>query len=228
MGCRMSRFCRRGAKRWSLWRSLWAVALAFAAGCFPTARIVAHVAAPEDRAQLAGENPGASSINRVMGKKAAAVVLAVDVLKGYLPVTLGRAFGAGPITTEALALAPMVGHIVVVKGRGGAALAGGLGAVDPLSFVLLCPIWVGATIKRDNARGALVACLFYPVLRWLLGRNRASVAVSCLAPAGLIYARLRGPGWGAGPLTPRLLWRRLTYDSELSEPRSEACTTSLS
>jgi glycerol-3-phosphate acyltransferase PlsY len=154
------------------------------------------------------------------------VVLTVDVLKGYLPVTLGRAAGAGPITIEALALAPMAGHIAVVRGRGGAALAGGVGAVDPSAFVLLCPVWVGATIKKDNARGALVACLLYPILRWLLGRSNASVAVSCLAPAGLIYARLRGPGWGSGPLTPRLLWRRLTCDSELPEPRSEACTTS--
>jgi acyl phosphate:glycerol-3-phosphate acyltransferase len=186
------------------------------------------LAGSEDREKLARVNPGASSINRIMGKRAAAVVLTVDVLKGYLPVSLGRVCGAGPITTEALALAPMAGHIAVVRGRGGAALAGGVGAVDPLAFLLLCPIWVGATIKKDNARGALVACLFYPVLRWLLGRSRASVAVSCLAPAGLVYSRLRGPGWGAGDLTPQLLWRRLTYDSELPEPRSEACTTSLS
>jgi glycerol-3-phosphate acyltransferase PlsY len=214
--------------RWSAGRSLFAISVAFVAGCFPTARLAATLASPAARETLARENPGASSINRVMGTRVAALVLAADVLKGYLPVTLGRAYGAGPLTVEVLALAPMAGHVAVLKGRGGAALAGGVGAVDPLSFLLLCPIWVGATLKRDNARGALVACLFYPVLRGLLGRGRASVAVSCLAPACLVYARVRGPGWGVRPLTPPLLWRRLTCDAELLEPEGGTCPTSLS
>jgi glycerol-3-phosphate acyltransferase PlsY len=206
------------ARHWPVRRSLLAVAFGFAVGCFPTARLAAKLADPVARRRLAGENPGASSINRVMGKKAAAAVLAVDVLKGSLPVVLGRDAGAGRLTVEALALAPMAGHVAVLKGRGGAALAGGVAAVDPAAFLLLAPIWVGATIKRDNARGALVACLFYPVLRLLLGRSRAGVAVSSLAPVLLIYARLRGVGWKHAPLTSALLWQRLTRDAELPAP----------
>jgi acyl phosphate:glycerol-3-phosphate acyltransferase len=206
---------RRRARRWSPARSLLALSLAFVAGSLPSARLMTRSAGPEAREDLSRRSPGASSINRVMGRRAGVAVLTADVLKGYLPATLGRAAGAGPLTVEALALAPMAGHILVVKGRGGAALAGGVVAVDPLAFVLLCPIWVGATLKKDNARGVLVACLFYPVLRRLLGRSTAAVAVTCAAPVAMIYARLRGPGWGARPLTPALLWRRLTYDAEL-------------
>jgi glycerol-3-phosphate acyltransferase PlsY len=152
-----------------------------------------------------------------MGKRAAAVVLALDVLKGYLPATAGRYLGVGPVVVEALALAPMTGHIVALGGRGGAALAGGVVAVDPLAFMLLLPVWVGATIRRDNARGALAACLLYPGLRWSLGRSNESVAITCLAPVFLIYARLRGPGWSSRPLSPPLLWRRLIYDAELQQ-----------
>jgi hypothetical protein len=152
-----------------------------------------------------------------MGKKAAAVVLTLDVLKGYVPATVAGRVGAGPVTVEILALAPMAGHVAVLGGRGGAALAGGVVAVDPLAFLLLLPIWVGATLKNDNARGALAACLVYPGLRRALGHGRATVAITCLAPVFLIYGRLRGPGWEAKPLTAPLLWRRLTCDAELPE-----------
>jgi glycerol-3-phosphate acyltransferase PlsY len=196
-------------------RSALALALAFAAGCFPSARLVALTAGPAARERLAKENPGASSVNRVMGKKAAAVVLVLDVLKGYAPATVARRAGAGPEVVEVLALTPMAGHIAVLGGRGGAALAGGVIAVDPAAFVLLLPIWVGATVKNDNARGALAACLVYPALRKVLGRSNAAVAITCLAPLLLIYARLRGPGWTAKPLTRSLLWRRLTCDAEI-------------
>lgn len=205
-------------RRWSLGRSLFAVTLTFAGACVPAARLAALLATPEARRRLAAANPGTSSVYRVMGKKAAVAVFTADALKGLLPPLLGRAAGAGPITIDALMLAPLAGHVVVGGGRGVAILAGSVLAADPPGFAIILPIWVAPTVKNEHARGVLVACLLFPVVRWLLGRSKARVALAAGVPLLLVYARLRGPGWADTRWTPRLVWSRLTCDAEPPEP----------
>ena len=207
----------RHGRRWSLWRSLFVVTLAFAGGCAPAARFAALFAAPEAGRRLAAANPGTSSIYRVMGKKAAIAVFTADALKGVVPPLLGRAAGAGPITIDALMLAPLAGHIVVGGGRGVATLAGSVLAADPPGFAITLPIWVVPTAKNDHGRGVLVACLLFPVVRWLLGRGKARVALGAGVPLLLVYGRLRGPGFAGTRWTPRLVWWRLTRDAEPPE-----------
>ena len=208
----------RHGRRWSLWRSLFVVTLAFAGGCAPAARFAALFAAPEAGRRLAAANPGTSSIYRVMGKKAAIAVFTADALKGVVPPLLGRAAGAGPITIDALMLAPLAGHVVVGGGRGVAILAGSVLAADPPAFAIILPVWVAPTIKNEHARGVLVGCLLFPVTRWLLGRGKVQVALGAGVPLLLVYARLRGPGWADTRWTPRLVWSRLTCDAEPPEP----------
>ena len=205
------------SRRWSLWRSLFAVTLAFAGGCVPAARLAASFATPEAKQRLAAANPGTSSVYRVMGKKAGIAVFTADALKGLLPPLLGRAAGAGPITVDALMLAPLAGHITVGGGRGVATLAGSVLAADPPGFAMILPIWVVPTAKNDHGRGVLVACLLFPVVRRLLGRGKARVALGAGVPLLLVYGRLRGPGWKGTRWTPRLVWWRLTCDAEPPE-----------
>ncbi len=214
-GAKSATACRR--RGWSLWRSLFAVTLAFAGGCVPAARLAASFATPEARQRLAATNPGTSSIYRVMGKKAGMAVFTADALKGLLPPLLGRATGAGPITVDALMLAPLAGHITVGGGRGVATLAGSILAADPPGFAITLPIWVAPTAKNDHARGVLVACLLFPLVRWLLGRGEARVALGAGVPLLLVYGRLRGPGWTGTQWTPRLVWWRFTRDAEPPE-----------
>jgi acyl phosphate:glycerol-3-phosphate acyltransferase len=204
----------RRRRRWSLWRSLFAVTLAFAGGCVPAARLAALLAAPEAKRRLAAANPGTSSIYRVMGKKTAIAVFTADALKGLLPPLLGRAAGADPITVDALMLAPPAGHVLVGGGRGVAILAGSVLAADPIGFAIVLPIWVAPTARSDHARGVLVACLLFPVVRWLLGRGKVRVALGAAVPLLLVYGRLRGPGWTGTRWTLRLVWWRLTRDAD--------------
>lgn len=149
-------------------------------------------------------------------------VFGVDALKGFLPATIGRLAGANPRTVDCLALAPVVAHITVVKGKGVATLAGALLAADPVALGMICPVWVGPTLRKDHARGVLVACALYPAARWLLGRGRQGVVLGAAAPALLVYARLRGTGWGKKRLTLRLLWKRLECDAELASDSGAA------
>ena len=200
---------------WPLWRSAAALAAAFALGCIPTARLAVRLAGADAKERLSQENPGASSINRILGKKAAMAVFTVDALKGLLPAAVGRAAGAGLRTVDCLMLAPVVAHVTVVGGKGVATMAGAMPAADPLAFAMICPIWVGATLKKDHARGVLVAISLYPVARWLLRRGGCRAALSAGLPLSLVYARLRGPGWEKTGMNPRVLWQRLVCDAEL-------------
>jgi len=204
----------RSKKRWPLWRSLLAIAAGFALGCVPMARLAVAFAGPAAKRRLSGENPGTTSIKRILGKKAAVVVFTGDCLKGFLPATIGRAMGAEPWVVDSLMIAPVAGHVTVVGGKGVATLAGALPAADALAFAMICPIWVGATLNKDHARGVFVAICFYPIARWLLGRSRLRVALSVSAPLALIYARLRGTGWGKSELKARVIWKRLMYDAD--------------
>jgi acyl phosphate:glycerol-3-phosphate acyltransferase len=187
---------------------------AFAGGCIPAARVAAALAPPKARERLAGANPGTSSVYRVMGKNAAMAVFTADALKGLLPPLIGRATGADPVTVDALMLAPLAGHITVGGGRGVATLAGSVLAGDPPGFLITLPMWVIPSARKDHARGVLVACLMFPVVRCLLGRRRLSVALGMFVPLLLVYGRLRGPGWAGSQWTPRLVWRRVTCDAE--------------
>jgi glycerol-3-phosphate acyltransferase PlsY len=201
---------------WPLSRAVLAIAAAFALGCVPTAQLAVRFAGTGATDRLAEGNPGTSNIKRILGKKAAMAVFAGDALKGLLPAVIGRVTGADSWVIDSLMLAPVVGHVTVVGGKGVATLAGAMPAADPLAFAMICPIWVGATFKKDHARGVLVACSLYPVTRWLLGRGRVSVVLGAAAPLSLVYARLRGPGWGKRELNSRVLWERLVVDAELT------------
>ena len=118
----------RSKKRWPLWRSLLAIAAGFALGCVPMARLAVAFAGPAAKRRLSGENPGTTSIKRILGKKAAVVVFTGDCLKGFLPATIGRAMGAEPWVVDSLMIAPVAGHVTVVGGKGVATLAGALPA----------------------------------------------------------------------------------------------------
>jgi glycerol-3-phosphate acyltransferase PlsY len=166
---------------------------------------------------MATEKAGTASVYRILGKRAGMAVFTADALKGLLPPIIGRAAGAGPLTVDALMLAPLAGHITVGGGRGVAALAGSVLGADPTAYAIVLPVWVIPSARNDHARGVLVACLLFPLVRLALGRGKARAALGAGVPLLLVYGRLRGTGWKDTRLTPRLLWWRITCDAEPPE-----------
>jgi glycerol-3-phosphate acyltransferase PlsY len=201
-----------------------AISLAFAGGCISAGRIATRLAGPATRERLATEKPGTASVYRILGKRAGMAVFTADALKGLLPPVIGRAAGAGPLTVDALMLAPLAGHITVGGGRGVAALAGSVLGADPPAYAIVLPVWVIPSASNDHARGVLVACLLFPLVRLLLGRGRARAVLGAGVPLLLIYGRLRGPGWKGTRWTPRLLWWRITCDAEPPEAAPQGTT----
>ena len=203
-----------GGPPWTFGRSAIAVSLAFAGGCVSAARVAVWLAGPGARERMTGEKPGTASVYRVVGKPAGMAVFTADALKGLLPPLIGRAAGAGPLTVDALMLAPLAAHITVGGGRGVATLAGSVLAADPPAYAIVLPIWVIPSARNDHARGVLVACLLFPFIRLLLGRGWARAAMGAGVPLLLIYGRLRGPEWSRTQWTPERVWWRLTSDAE--------------
>lgn len=110
------------------------IAIAYLAGSFPTAYLAGRVRRIDVGASGSG-NYGATNTFRNLGAGPAAIVLAVDVAKGLLPVLLVPRWlpepGLSPITHEVLlAVAAILGHVysVFLRFRGGKGIGTAFGA----------------------------------------------------------------------------------------------------
>ncbi len=121
-------------------------------------------------------NPGTTNVLRVMGKKAAAFTLIVDILKGYISVQLARYVGV-MITDDNTVIMKLVllcsfctliGHCwpIVFKFRGGKGIATTFGillALRPhLALIMLVIVAVTVLISRRVSLGSLVGAFLFP------------------------------------------------------------------
>ena len=97
---------------------------------------------PDPRTQGSG-NPGATNVLRMGSKKLAALVLLIDVLKGVIPVLIGRMLGFDIDILALIAFFAFLGHLypVFFQFKGGKGVATALGA-----FLALSPALAGAAL----------------------------------------------------------------------------------
>ncbi len=125
-----------------------------------------------DIRQEGSGNPGTTNVLRTLGKKAAAATLAVDVLKGVVPVLLGR-YISGELCAYFCGTAALLGHMfpVIYKFKGGKGIATGFGALLALDWrtgllcLLSCVIFTLLT-KRMSV-GSIAAAVSLPVYHCL-------------------------------------------------------------
>lgn len=150
---------------------------------------------PDPRDQGSG-NPGATNVLRFGGKKAAAVTLAGDMLKGLIPVLIARALGADILVQSLVATAAFVGHLfpVFFGFRGGKGVATALGVLLGLHWMvglLTIATWlVVAYLFKIASLAALVAILVTPIYIWWLYPEPA-LLTAMLVMAGLLFWRHR-------------------------------------
>ena len=138
----------------SVMASTVAVAAGYLAGSIPFGYMVTLWKKGIDIRTVGSGNPGATNVGRLLGLRFFFVVLALDLLKGFLP-TLGLPIlvrdltGSRPIALPVLvALAAILGHTfsVFLKFRGGKGVATSLGAVlalDPVSCGVAVLVFLG-------------------------------------------------------------------------------------
>lgn len=171
--------------------------LAYLFGSVSSAVVVCRVMRLPDPRSLGSRNPGATNVLRFGGKKAAAVTLAGDFLKGLLPVLAARALEADAAITAATAGAAFLGHLypLFFRFRGGKGVATAAGVFAGLSVALLAAlltVWLAAALlTRYSSVAALTAAVAAPaVMAWLLpGPEFLALAAGMVA---LLFWRHRG------------------------------------
>jgi len=143
--------------------------LAYLLGSVSSAIVVSRVLGLADPRQVGSKNPGATNVLRYGGKKAAALTLAGDMLKGVIPVLLAHALSTDPVILALTALAAFLGHVFPVfhgfrGGKGVATAAGVLLALHPAVGLSLLVVWLAmAFVFRYSSLAALVAAVAAPV-----------------------------------------------------------------
>jgi glycerol-3-phosphate acyltransferase PlsY len=166
-------------------------------GSISTAIIVCKLMGLPDPRTGGSGNPGATNVARLGGKKAAALTLVGDMLKGLIPVLIAHALEAPPVILAGTALAAFLGHLypVFFGFRGGKGVATAMGVIYGLDWrvgLLTTAIWlVMALLFRYSSLAALVAILLAPLgFLWLW--PQPAVIAAMVIMTVLLYWRHRG------------------------------------
>lgn len=148
------------------------IAIAYLLGSISSAIVVSKLMRlPDPRASGSG-NPGATNVLRVGGKRAGAITLIGDVLKGLIPVILARALGFSESVIALTALAAFVGHLfpVYFGFKGGKGVATGLGVLlglNPALGAVVLGVWLLIlALFRYSSLAALTAVVLGLVFAW--------------------------------------------------------------
>ncbi len=184
--------------------SLWTISLTillpifgYLLGSISAAIVVARLLRLPDPRQAGSGNPGATNVLRLGGKRAAALTLAGDLVKGVVPVALARFLGLEGWALAAVALATFLGHLypIYFGFRGGKGVATALGillALQPLLGGAVLLVWVLIfLLTRLSSLAALGAALAAPILGLVLLQQRGEQAL-LLVLALLVLWRHRG------------------------------------
>jgi len=172
------------------------VPLAYLMGSLSTAVIVSKLFSLPDPREQGSKNPGATNVLRLGGKKAAAITLAGDAIKGLIPVMLAQYLGATTDMVAAVGLAAFLGHLypVFFAFKGGKGVATALGVLSGFSGwvgLLVLATWIlMAVVFRYSSLSALTAAILAPVYVWFILKSSV-LAGAALAMALLLVSRHR-------------------------------------
>jgi acyl phosphate:glycerol-3-phosphate acyltransferase len=169
-----------------------AVLVAYLIGSLSFAVIVSRLMGLNDPRSYGSKNPGATNVLRSGNKVAAILTLALDALKGYLPVVaavlLAPRFGWGDGTVAWVGLAAFLGHLWPVffrfqGGKGVATAAGVLLAVNPwLGLATLLSWLIIAAFFRYSSLASIVSALFAPFYQLLIwGAAPAALPITVMS-----------------------------------------------
>jgi len=151
---------------------------------------------PDPRGQGSG-NPGATNVLRLGSKKAAAVTLLGDMLKGLLPVLLAITLQVDLLVLGLVGFAAFVGHLYPVffqfkGGKGVATLLGVLFGFNLWAGLATAGTWLFiARGLKISSLSALVAMALAPLFVWLFVGEQWALILATLAMVMLSFWRHR-------------------------------------
>jgi glycerol-3-phosphate acyltransferase PlsY len=157
------------------------VGAAYLLGSVSSAIVVCRLMGLPDPRTQGSNNPGATNVLRFGGKRAAAITLLGDSLKGLLPMLAGHLLGLGPTGLAAVGLAAFLGHLYPVffgfQGGKGVATALGvqLGLYWPIGLSVAA-IWLFvAKVLKISSLSALISMALAPLIVWIFWPEPALV-----------------------------------------------------
>ncbi len=162
-------------------------------GSISTAILVCRLMGLPDPRPEGSRNPGATNVARIGGKKAAALTLFGDMLKGLVPVLVAHAMHADVSILAGTALAAFLGHLypVFFGFQGGKGVATALGVTFGLHWpvgLLTAGTWLlMAVLFRYSSLAALTASLAIPAGFAWLWPEAALVGAMCIMVALLFW-----------------------------------------
>ena len=170
-----------------------AIIAAYLIGSIASAVIVCKMLGKEDPRSEGSQNPGATNVLRLHGKKAAALTLLGDALKGFLPVLFIRFWGVPELILGLAAMAAFLGHLfpIFFQFRGGKGVATFVGVLFGMHLGLgACFVLVWLTLAlvfRYSSLAALGAAALAPVYTLWLHPAWPLVACNTVMAALLLW-----------------------------------------
>ncbi len=162
---------------------------AYLIGSVSTAIIVCKVLKLPDPRTQGSNNPGATNVLRIGGKKAAAITLIGDGLKGVVPVLIAHYLEFSLVDVALVALFSFLGHVYPVffgfkGGKGVATFLGALLAINYIAGLGFVITWLFvAKVLKISSLSALIATLLTPIYFYLITSDVVAsyvISIICL------------------------------------------------
>ena len=162
---------------------------AYLLGSISSAIIISNVFGLSDPREVGSGNPGATNVLRSGNKKAAALTLLGDMLKGFLPVIVARILTDSDVVLAFTAIGAFLGHLYPLYygfngGKGVATAIGIFAGINIYIFIIMTITWLvtaklfkmSSLASLTSAGVALLASFFTPSLP-IIGASFVIVAL---------------------------------------------------
>ena len=169
------------------------ILFAYLLGSVSSAVIVCKAMGLPDPRTEGSNNPGATNVLRIGGKKAAAITLLGDSLKGFLPVVACHLLDRPEMVFALVGGAAFLGHLypVFFGFQGGKGVATALGVQFGLGWMIggaVALTWLFmAKVANISSLAALISMSLAPIYIWLLWPSTPLVLMQVLITALLIW-----------------------------------------
>jgi glycerol-3-phosphate acyltransferase PlsY len=166
---------------------------AYLLGSFSSAITLSRIMGFADPRSEGSNNPGATNVLRIAGKKAAALTLFGDVIKGLLPVLAAHLVFDNPLYVALTGFSAFLGHCYPLYygfegGKGVATAIGFVVAFDWMIGLCVIAIWLlVAKTTKLSALAALTAFLCLPLIHAVWRGDFAVSTILAVMSAILVY-----------------------------------------
>lgn len=166
---------------------------AYLLGSISSAILLSKIMGFEDPRTQGSNNPGATNVLRIAGKKAAFFTLAGDFLKGLIPVLIGHLLQVELLLVALAGFAAFFGHCfpVFFRFKGGKGVATAMAATVAFSWIagaFLIATWLlFAKVFKISSLAAIVSFSALPLVIFWLTRDLWVASVFVVMSALLIW-----------------------------------------